>query len=131
MASDEQDQAESLDDDELGGRFPPDELLGANQYGITEAEERYDEPLEERISREEPDFDDQADVHDDELEIELVENDGPPEDGRLVGEAVVETDDALDVDDIASGDTTRRDVVTEREAPIAAEDAAVHLIDEP
>ncbi len=61
---DEQDRAESLDADKIDDDvrveedetvYPPDELQGADQYGITEAEERFEEPLLERVRREEPD----------------------------------------------------------------------------
>lgn len=65
---DEQDQAEALDEseivlDEFGqdlnddamDDYPPDHLQGANEYGITPQEERIDEPLAERVWREEPD----------------------------------------------------------------------------
>ena len=63
--ADEQDQAEALDVDEIDpeergdneelGDYPPTRLQGANQYGVTAAEESVDEPFEERISRDEPD----------------------------------------------------------------------------
>jgi hypothetical protein len=61
--SDPQDVAEALDGDkfdihdnpDVEPEFPKDELLGADEYGITAAEERWDEPLEERLERESPD----------------------------------------------------------------------------
>ena len=69
--SDEQDQAEALDEDELRadddapnfgddpGRSdlldPPMRAMGVHEYGITAAEEEIDEPLEERVRRETPD----------------------------------------------------------------------------
>jgi hypothetical protein len=60
---DPQDVAESLDPDELPEyddptgnlQYPPDRPTGVNQYGVTAAEERVDEPLEERARREVPD----------------------------------------------------------------------------
>lgn len=65
---DEQDRAEALDESEIvldeNGQdpnddamddYPPDHLQGANEYGITPQEERIDEPLAERVWREEPD----------------------------------------------------------------------------
>lgn len=59
---DEQDRSEALDGDELPGDpddpdtdYPLDQLLGADQYGLTAAEEEIDEPLEERVARETPD----------------------------------------------------------------------------
>jgi hypothetical protein len=66
--SDEQDQAEALDEDELridDDAFdddpahdlndPPMRAMGVHEYGITAAEEEFDEPLEERVRRETPD----------------------------------------------------------------------------
>ncbi len=59
---DPQDLAEALDGDELPGdpddpdtSYPLEELLGADEYGLTAAEEEVDEPLEERVAREVPD----------------------------------------------------------------------------
>jgi hypothetical protein len=95
MANDDpQDQAEALDDDELGGDYPPEEPLGVEEYGTTPAEERYDEPLDERVLREEPE--------------------GARPDGAA---------------DPSAGDPTLHDVVTEREAPVPAEEAALHVTD--
>lgn len=61
--SDPQDRAEALDGDkfdihdnlDVEPEFPKDEPLGAEEYGLTAAEERWDEPLEERLERESPD----------------------------------------------------------------------------
>ena len=68
--SDEQDQAEALDEDEIrvsddAPEFdddpahelndPPMRAMGVHEYGITAAEEEFDEPLEERVRRETPD----------------------------------------------------------------------------
>jgi hypothetical protein len=49
-----QDRAEALDDDKLGSEAAPEAPLGVEDYGTTAAEERFDEPLEERLRREEP-----------------------------------------------------------------------------
>ena len=132
MASDEQDQAEALDDDEMAGEYPPDRLLGANQYGITGAEERWDEPLDERISREEPDFGETEPVAG-EPGLDLVDGDlGDGQYAAVLADVDGTGDEAaLDPGDIAFGDTTQRDVVQEREAPLAAEEAAMHIVDEP
>ena len=131
MASDEQDQAEALDDDEMAGEYPPDRLLGANQYGITGAEERWDEPLDERISREEPDFG-ETDPEATDAGLDLVAADIA--DGEFAAELVdvpgTAGDVSLSADDIAFGDTTTRDVVQEREAPLDPEEAAMHIVDE-
>ena len=58
--NDPQDIAESLDPDVLADyddsegnlAYPPDEPWGVEQYGLTAAEERVDEPLHERTQRE-------------------------------------------------------------------------------
>src|SRR3954464_3639148 len=62
---DEQDVAESLDADVLDDErlvdaddveaYPPDTLLGANEYGITEMEDKINERPGERASGHEPD----------------------------------------------------------------------------
>lgn len=60
---DEQDQAENLDGDKIDDDvrveedstiYPPDSYQGVDEYGLTAAEERYDEPYEEQVLREEP-----------------------------------------------------------------------------
>lgn len=61
--SDPQDRAEALDGDkfdvddnpDVEPEFPKDEPLGVEEYGLTAAEERWDEPVEEREERESPD----------------------------------------------------------------------------
>lgn len=52
---DDEDVSEQLDDDKLPAEYPPDEPMGVDEYGITRAEARVDEPLEELIMRERPD----------------------------------------------------------------------------
>ncbi|WP_421120894.1 hypothetical protein ACE2AJ_06270 [Aquihabitans daechungensis] len=89
---DSQDQAESLDEDTIGGEYPPDKLMGAEAYGEAGAEPGAPESVERRAAREEPE--------------ERPEPLGYPD------------DDAVD------------DAVQEHEAPIPAEEAAVHEIDE-
>ncbi len=106
--ADAQDRAEALDDDELGGEFPPDQLLGAEAYGEAGAEPGAPESVAKRAAREEPE------------ERPL---DTPPTAGE-VDEVVLAPDDDF------AGDPTLRDVVQEREAPVPAEEAAIHVIDE-
>ena len=55
MPTDDQTEAEALDDDELSEVYPPDHLLGADEYGTTAAEERVNEPIEQQVLRELPD----------------------------------------------------------------------------
>lgn len=107
--ADEQDQAETLDDDELDGPYPPDHMLGIRE-AVSEAgtDPGAPESDADRVAREEPE------------EI-------PSADYTTVGdpEAVV-----LDEGDVFAGDMTMRDVVQEREAPVPAEEDAIHLVDE-
>jgi hypothetical protein len=103
--TDPQDEAEALDDDRLDGEYPPESPLGVDAYGTTGAEERWDEPLAERVAREEPD--------DDRARRDLPEVEG-------LG--------ALDDGDPLAGDDTLRDVAQEREAPVPAEEDAVHVV---
>jgi hypothetical protein len=163
MSDDPQDMAEALDSDKLGTpddpdvepEFPPDELLGADDYGLTAAEERVDEPLEERADRESPDplereldrvdEGDRSDVETElnELELELDEDTlaaidrieplVPGDDlvdeettdvGRLVEPGVDE--DVLGVDDEGASVAVAFD-----EQDLSAEEAAVHLTDDP
>ena len=115
-AGDAQDMAEALDvdkiDDDRAGEdelddYPPDRPLAVDDYGVTEAEEAIDEPLEERVRREEPDP----------LVIELERRASLPEnDDHLI---LVDDDDADTMTaDMALGEQT-------------AEEAAIHVVDEP
>ncbi|HEX2577827.1 MAG TPA: hypothetical protein VHK88_15860 [Aquihabitans sp.] len=106
--ADEQDKAEALDDDELDGEYPPDHLLGAQAYGAAGTEPGAPESVAQRVGREEPE------------EV-------PAERPLTISDLdQVHTDDG----DIFVGDMTQRDVVQEREAPVPAEEAAMHIIDE-
>lgn len=55
MPTDDQFEAEELDEEDLGEVYPPDHPLGVDQYGTTPAEERVNEPIEESALRELPD----------------------------------------------------------------------------
>ena len=50
----EEDLSEALDEDKLGGDFPPDEPAAAFEYGVTPQEQRVQEPISERVDREIP-----------------------------------------------------------------------------
>ena len=62
MSDASQDRAEQLDDDKMAItdspveelQYPPEEPMGVEAYGTTAAEEQVDEPLDERVAREEP-----------------------------------------------------------------------------
>lgn len=106
MTSDSQSQAEGLDDDRIAGDYPPDQPLGAEDYGSTAAEERIDEPLEERVWREEPE-------------------EQPP--GSAVAGRPPGSPGPLEEGDPAAGDATLRDVATEHEGPGSPEEDAMHV----
>jgi hypothetical protein len=104
--ADEQDRAEALDDDKIG-EPAPDHLLGAQAYGAAGAEPHAVESVAARAGREEP---------------EDLPLDPLPTASTAEG--------PLSEEDIVSGDETLRDVAQEREAPIPAEEAALHVVAE-
>ena len=131
--------AEQLDPDELQGEgdgvagrsspdeFPPTHLRGVNQYGITAGEERVDEPLEERTSRDEPD----------DLAIELDDDRAPderqwddPELGGDVGRLVDPgaTDDGLDEPDVDAEAVAWEGTADD---DLSAEESAMHVTEDP
>lgn len=128
----DQDMSEHLDDDKLGGDFPPDEPVGVEEYGITNHEQRFPEPIAERVEREIPD------------DLVAATGDGTgtlvaPDQGvgvddersliaREVSGAGMED---LPVGDVGSDDVTRYGTVLDRSGDVAAEEAAVHIVDEP
>jgi hypothetical protein len=136
--SDPQDVAEALDDDKVGAEFPPEEPLGVDDYGVTEAEQRWDEPLEERVDREEPDPLVEAlegrDARDrarpgpeDRVEVQpfVHEGDAVLDDEKdAVAEAVVGG-----TGDDPTGEVTDRTATGSERAPAAAEEAAMHIED--
>ena len=114
--ADEQDRAESLDDDKLPPELAPDEPYGVDRYGTTAAEERWDEPIAERVTAEVPD-DGRDDVDVDEG-LDLVEPDEglrPDTEPAAVARAVLPEDD---------------DTALEREGVRPAEQAAMHIVDD-
>lgn len=52
--ADEQDRAEALDSDKLDPEYPPEDPLGADDRGVTPAEEAEPESFAERTGRQEP-----------------------------------------------------------------------------
>ena len=126
--------SELLDDDKLPAEYPPDRPLGVDEEELTPRGEQTDEPLKERMRREEPDVavtgladdpigplvapggDEGLDLTKDEVAFEAGDR---------------SDQDHFDADDIASGDTTTRDVATERVEPRSAEEEAVHLTEDP
>jgi hypothetical protein len=157
-ARDAQDRAEALDSDVLSDdtddpegelEYPPEHLLGARGYGTTAAEERVDEPLDERMRREvadpldevdEPDADELDEIEaeeayvedtlEDEIAEELDEDDvlarARPV-GRLVEPGA--DDDGYDlVDEESDAIATSAD---EDEEDLSAEEEAIHITADP
>lgn len=126
--------SELLDDDKLPAEYPPDRPLGVDEEALTARGEQTDEPLEERMRREEPDVAVTGPA--DDSVGPLVAPGG--EEGLDVTKEEVASEigngsdqDFIDAGDIASGDTTTRDVATERVDPRSAEEEAVHLTEDP
>jgi hypothetical protein len=125
---DPQDEAEALDDEELVGavEFPPERPFAVEDYGTTPAEERVPEPLEEFVRREQPEKTrprrPESPVLIDPTTIEGLE--GEPD---VVGVALEPFGEVLAEGDEFSGDETERDVATELESPLSAEEAAIHV----
>ena len=140
---DSQSEAEFLDDDKLPSEYPPDRPLGVDEYGVTAYEETVPEPLEERLRREEPDFDelarrgDRGDDGDGDDEVgTLVDADegGFDDEGDSVATSIRRVRQRnISEDDIAYGDETLRDVATERldDDDVPAEEAAIHITEAP
>jgi hypothetical protein len=118
---DEQDAAEDLDEDalDLGDdptgdlAFPPEHLRGANQYGLTAAEEMVGEPVSERSRREEPE------------QGYRTWSDRRAPAGRLVEPGSIESGVPSDPDD----DEFTAEAFDADD--LSAEEAAVHIIENP
>ena len=128
MPGDEQDQAEALDSEELeGGQFPPDRYQGVNQYGVTTAEQEWDEPLDERISREVPE---QPVGRDDDAPVLVAPDQGGIGDDEADAVALDESgedDGPLAEDDEFSGDPSLREERSEGGQGRSAEESAIHI----
>ncbi len=132
--SDDGNLSELLDDDKLPAEYPPDEPLGVDEAELTARGEQTDEPLAERILREEPEV--PLGVGPDQYEVGPLVAPGGDEGLDLTAESVASEaggadPGALDVDDIVGGDPTTRDVATERVEPRSAEEEAMHLTEDP
>jgi hypothetical protein len=125
--------SELLDDDKLPAEYPPDEPLGVDEEELTVRGEQSDEPLEERVQREEP----EVLAADDDEPVGTLVAPGGDEGLDLTKETVASAvgagsdPDQLEAGDIVSGDTTTRDVASERVEPRSAEEEAVHPTEDP
>lgn len=134
--SDDANFSESLDDDKLPPGYPPDEPLGVDEDEVTVRGQETDEPLAERARREEPERAPVVGGDDEGRPGRLVEpEEGQPPDvtkenvAHAVDPGVDEGD--REAGDIAIGDSTTRDVATERVTHPPAEEVAVHHTDDP
>ena len=124
------DASVDLDEDALPEEYPPEQPYGVNER-LTAAEEAVGESLEDRVKRERPD--------------RLGQDEGRV--GRLVapgGDQAADVEDAevaeeiqlgirrdqLDAEDAGFGGDMR-DAIQDREEVMPAEEAAMHLTDEP
>jgi Family of unknown function (DUF5709) len=122
------DASDTLDDDRVAdpldtGVAAADRWSGANRFGTTPAEERAGESLEQLLSEEEPDTDPYADAADDEDELTRRGYEEDPRAGRLVAD-----DEGFGEDEEA--DLVARDAGVDAGAA-SAEEAAVHVVDDP
>jgi hypothetical protein len=137
-ADDSQFVAEEIDPDELPGegdvvvgdeapeQFPPTHLRGVNAYGLTAAEERVGEPLDERETRELPD------PLVDELDGDAAPDErrwNDPELGERVGRLVDPgaEDDGLDEPDVESDAVAWEGTGDD----LTAEESAMHVTEDP
>jgi hypothetical protein len=131
MAPSDDDLSELLDEDALPPEYPPDRPLGVNQYGTTPQEERVDEPIDERVRRE----DHGEGVADRPVLLLDETEDGlgaaPDLDAGETGDTMLgETGEGSWAgDDLGPnlGPPTS-DLASDR-VPLAAEEAAVHIVD--
>ena len=145
---DPQDVAESLDpdalseyDDSAGNlQYPPERPLGVQEYGLTAAEARVDEPLEERITREVADELARIDEPD-EYRVDLTA--AIDEEPVLAGARSTLDDDSLDDldgarrliapggdDPILSDDEADAVALAVEGSDLSAEEEAVHIVRE-
>lgn len=132
---DDDNLSELLDDDKLPAEYPPEKPLGVDEEGLTVRGQQTDEPLEERVQREEPEVFAAAGGHDEPVATLVAP--GGDEGVDLTKESVASEaapgpdPGDLDAGDIASGDTTTSDGATERVETRTAEEEAMHLTEDP
>lgn len=131
--SDDQNLAEQVDTDKLGHEFPPEAPLGVEEYGVTARQEAVDEPLEERVAREQPDVGAGSISPDDEVG-ELVQPDAgarPDEEDQAVAGEVGRPHPPAGPGGPGAEAVTTDDIATERAPDLAPEDEAVHPTEPP
>jgi hypothetical protein len=110
--ADDQDRAEALDDDKLTRDYPPEEPWGVDEAEVTPEGEWAQESFEERTERH--------------------TNDGVDDDRPVVVPYSEANEDLVDDEAQLVADAEEGDHNPESEtAPAAAEEAAVHITDQP
>jgi hypothetical protein len=129
MSGDQLQPQDTLDDrgvDDIldEGISPPEELRGSKAKGVTPAEAREGETIDDRLRQEEPEVWEGAEV---EADADIV-------DGPVGGEVGEQRSGRLMAPDEGAHEDTEKDLVAEDEgidgAGASAEEAAVHIIDE-
>ena len=104
---------------------PAEQPIAVTDYGTTQAEEATEEPLDQRLAREEPDMAERAGVDAD----ESPDADQPyPEDPEERVGRIVETDEGARADDEATA--VAHDVGTDK-GGFSAEERAMHVVPDP
>jgi hypothetical protein len=122
------DASDTLDDNRVAdpldtGVAAADRWAGADRFGTTPAEQRAGESLDQLLAAEEPDVDPYAEEPDDEDELTRRGYEREPRAGRLVAD-----DEGIGPADEA--DSVAQDVGIDA-GGASAEEAAMHVIDEP
>ena len=136
MSDTNNEESQLLDDDVLPEEFPPDRPFGVNER-LTPEEEQVGESLAERVAREEPDplvqvLDQEAEAPEVGTLVRPGGDQGLDVEGDEVAMATAGEDlGALSEDDLVSGDPDLRDVAQERMHTAPAEEAAMHLTEDP
>ena len=90
------------------GTSPPSDRPAALDYGTTVEEQEHPEPLDAKVRREQPDFDDREVVADDQPVVAVVPGDE-------------------DIDDVDDEDEVLARAVDQDDQGLSAEEAAVHI----
>jgi len=110
-----------INDDE--GMIPPrDHPQGAEEFGVTAAEERAQEPMAQRLLREEPEVS-PDDINEADADLPM----GGMSSGRFVAPGDEDVDAVDDEKDVVASEV----VGGEDGDSLSAEEAAMHLTDEP
>jgi hypothetical protein len=126
MADTNNEQSQLLDDEVVPEEFPPEQPYGVNER-LTPREEQGGESFDERTRRERPDR-----LGEDAGRVgTLVAPDGGEGFDDEADEVATEIDPPLRRDQLDAGTVFDRDMAQDKEEVIPAEEAAMHITDEP